>query len=68
MDHWQKRKERHDGLQQQYSLDVQNLMHEAKLNNIPNDVLQTRLDMMQRAFERNVEDMNRAVDRDNQRF
>jgi len=61
VDYWQEQKQQHERLQQQCSLDVQKLMHEAKLNNTPNDVLQTRLDMMHKAFDNKVADINRTI-------
>ena len=60
MDYWQEQKQRHDRLQQQYRLDAQKLMHEAKLNNTPNDVLQKRLDVMRNTFDNNIKDINRT--------
>ena len=59
MNSWQDQKQLYDKLQQQHRLDVRQLMHEAKLNSMPNEILQGRLNTMRKAFDNKVTDLNR---------
>lgn len=68
MDHWQKHETLYDRLQQQYNSDIETLRQEAKLNNMPNNIFQARLDMIRRGFDQDIKYMNRPLDRDNHKL